>query len=90
MDIAVQTKHKEKLKEIRKRYKYLNIARELKKKQTIEHEVTVTPMVIRELGTFLKGLVLQLEDLEIKGHSETIETTALLRSARLLRRIWKT
>ena len=32
----------------------------------------------------IRGLVQDLEDLEIRGHMETIQTTALLRSARIL------
>ena len=40
--------------------------------------------------TVTEGLVKGLEDLEITGRVETIETTALLRSARILRRILKT
>ena len=37
-----------------------------------------------------KGLVKELEDLKIRGHLETIQTTALLRSAKILRRILET
>ena len=38
MDFIGQADHRVKLKESEKRDKYLNLARELKKKQTIEHE----------------------------------------------------
>ena len=37
-----------------------------------------------------KGLIKGLEDLEIWGRVETIQTTALLRSARILRRVLET
>ena len=37
----------------------------------------------------LKGLVKGLENLEIRGQVETIQTTALLKSARILRRSWR-
>ena len=50
-------------------------------------KVTVIPIVIRELGTVSKG---GLEDLEIRGRMNTIQTTPLLRSARILRRILET
>ena len=50
-------------------------------------KVTVTPIVIGILGTVTKGLEQGLEDLEIRGRVETIQTTALLRSARILRRV---
>ena len=49
-------------------------------------KVTIIPTVIGALGTVSKGLVQGLVDLEIKGHVETIQTTASLRSARILRR----
>ena len=47
-------------------------------------KVTVIPIVIGTLGTILKGLVNGLENLEIRKQVETIQTTALLRSARIL------
>ena len=45
------------------------------------------PIVISALGTFTEGLVYELEDLEIRVRVETIQTTARLRSARILRRV---
>ena len=42
------------------------------------------------LGTVTKGLVQELKDLEIRGRVETIKTTALLRSVRILRRVQET
>ena len=50
-------------------------------------KVTVIPIVIGALGTVTKGLVQELEDLEIRGRVETIQTTAFLRSARILRSV---
>ena len=50
-------------------------------------KVTVLPIVIGALGTVTKRLVQWMEDLEIRGRMETIQTTALLRSARILRRV---
>ena len=46
----------------------------------------VIPITIGILGTVTKGLVHEPEDLEIRGQMETIQTTASLRSARILRR----
>ena len=43
------------------------------------------PIIIGALGIVTKGLVKGLKDLEIRGRTETIQTTALLRSARILR-----
>ena len=53
-------------------------------------KVTVIPIVIGVLGTVTKGLVPGMEGLEIKGRVETIETRALLRSTRILRRVLDT
>ena len=41
-------------------------------------------------GTITKGLLKGLEDLEVDGQVETIQMTALLRTARILRRILET
>ena len=53
-------------------------------------KVTVIPPVISALGTVTKGLIKGLEDLEIKGRVETIQTKALLISARIMRRLEET
>ena len=47
-------------------------------------KVTMMPLVTGIHGTFTKGLVQGLEDLKIRRRVETIQTTALLRSARKL------
>ena len=47
-------------------------------------------IVIDALGTIIKGLLKGLQDLEIGGRVETIQTTALLRTARILRRVLET
>ncbi len=53
-------------------------------------QVTIRPIVIGALGTVTKGLLKGLEDLEVGGRAETIETTTLLRTARTLRRFQET
>ena len=53
-------------------------------------KVTFVPIVIGALGTVTKGLLKGLEDLEVGGRLETIQTTALLRTARILRRVLET
>ena len=50
----------------------------------------VIRMIIGAHGTITKGLIKGLEDLEIRGRGENIQTTALLRSARILRRVLET
>ena len=53
-------------------------------------KVTIVPIVISALGTVTKGLLKGLEDLEIGGQVETIQTTALRRTTRILRRVLET
>ena len=53
-------------------------------------DMTVKPIVIGTLSTVTKGLVQGLEDLEITGGVEIVQTTTLLRSARILRRVLDT
>ena len=53
-------------------------------------QVTIIPIVIGAFGTVTKGLLKGLEHLEIGGRVETIQTTALLRMARVLRRVLET
>ena len=76
------------MKESEKKDKYLDLARELKKLWNMK--VTIVPIVIYALGTITKGLLKPLEDLEIGGRLETIQTTALLRMARILRWVLET
>ena len=53
-------------------------------------KVMIVPIVIRALDTITKGLLKGVEDLEIGGQVETIQMTALLRTARILRRALET
>ena len=53
-------------------------------------QVTIIPIVIGAFGTVTKALLKGLEDLDIGGRVETIQTTALLRTARILRRVQET
>ena len=68
--------------------KYLDLARKLKKLWNMKE--TVILIVINALDTVTKRLIQGLEDLEIRGREETIQTTALLWLARLLRRVLDT
>ena len=76
------------LKESEKKDKYLDLARELKKLWNMK--VTIVRIVIGALGTISKGLLKGLEDLEVGRRVETIKTIALLRTARILRRVLET
>ena len=53
-------------------------------------KVTIIPIVIGAFGTVTKGLLKGLEDLEVGDRVETIQTTALLKIARILRRVLET
>ena len=53
-------------------------------------KVTVIPIVIGAFGTVTKGLLKGLEDLEVGGRVENIQTTALLKTVRILRRVQET
>ncbi len=53
-------------------------------------KVTIIPTVIGAFGTVTKGLLKGLEDLEVDGRVETIQTIALLRTVRTLRRVQET
>ena len=84
VDFTVPADHRINLKESEKKDKYLDLARELKKLWNMM--VTIVPIVIGAFGTMTKGLLKGLEDLEVGGRIETIQMTALLRTAKILRR----
>ena len=76
------------LKECEKKDRYLDLARELKKLWNMK--MTIVPIVIGAFGTITKGLLKGLEDLEVGGRVETFQMIALLRTARILRRVLET
>ena len=88
VDFAVPADHRINLKESEKKDKYLDLARELKKLWNMK--VTIVSIVIGTLGRVTKGLLKGLEDLEVGGRVETIQTTALPRTASILRRVLET
>ena len=88
VNFAFPADYRIKLKECEKRDKYLDLARELKKLWNMK--VTIIPIVIGAFGMVTKGLLKGLEDLEVGGWVETIHTTGLLKTARILRRVLET
>ena len=88
VDFAVPADHRIKLNECEKRDKYFDLARELKK--TMEHEGDNYANCDWCLWHGNKGLLKGLEDLEVGGRMETIQTTALLKTATILRRVLET
>ena len=88
MDFAVTSDHRIKLKESEKKDKYLELAGN--KKKIWNMKVTIIPIVIGAFNTVSKGLLKGLEGLEFGGRSETIQSTALLRTVSILRRVLET
>ena len=73
------------MKESEKKDEYLNLMREPTKVWNMK--VTFIPIVFGALGRDTEALLKVQEDLEKRGRIETIQTTTLLRSARILRRV---
>ena len=88
VDFAVPADHRIKLKKSDKKDKHLDLARELKKLWNMK--VTIIPIVIGALGTVTKLLLKGLEDLGVGGRVGTIQTAAILITARILRRVLET
>ena len=85
LDFALPAKHRVKLKEIETRDKYLDLVRGLKKYES-DGNTNYNCYTWRNLQRLVKGQ----GDLEIRGQVETIQTTALLKSAKILRRVLET
>ena len=77
-----------KLKESIKRDKYLDLTREMKK--IMEHEGNGDADSNWCTWNNLPKLIKRLEDLEIRGQEEAVQTRSLLRSVRILRRVLET
>ena len=88
VDIAVPADHRLKLKVSENRDKYQGIARELK--QTMEHKSDGDTYSKWRTRYSNQRISTGTEGLEIRGRVETIQRTALLRSARIVRRVLET
>ena len=88
VDFVVPASHRIKLKECEKKDKYLDLDRELTKLKNMKE--TIVTIVTGAFDTVTKGLLKGLEDLEVCGRVETIQTTAFLKTARILRRVLET
>ena len=80
--------HRIKLNESVKKDKYLDFARELKK--NMEYEGNNYTNRDWCFGTVTKGLLKGLDDVEVGGRVETIQTIALLKTTRILGRVLQT
>ena len=88
MDSAVPADHRIKLKESEKKDKYLDLARALKK--TMKHEGDNYANRYWCFWYGHKTIIKGLEDFEIRGRMVTIQTTTLMRTATILRRVLET
>ena len=88
MDFDVLTDNRVKINKNEKKDKYLDFTRDWKKVRNMK--MTVESIVVGALGMISKGLVRELEELEIGERTETIQTSALLKSAIILRRVLET
>ena len=87
VDFAVSADHTERIKEREKIDKYLDQTKELK--NTMEHNGDDDTNCNLYSWNRPQSLAVN-QELEIWGRIETIQTTALLRSARIFRRVLKT
>ena len=66
VEVAVLADHRIKLKECEKKDRYLDLAKELKKKKLWNMKVTIIPIRIGAFGLVTKGLLKGLEDMEVR------------------------
>ena len=76
------------MKKKKKKDKYVDLTKELVKLWNMK--MGFMPIIIGALGTVIEGLLKIQEDMEIRGRVETIQTTRLLRSARILNKVLDT
>ena len=81
-NFTISDDHRVKLKEGEKEINTLILLENSKKLWNMK--VTVVPIVIGTLDTVNRWLVQGMEELEIRGCAETIQTIALLRSVKIL------
>ena len=80
--------HKRENERKQKDRQIMNLLKELKRLRKMK--VMVIPIIVGALGTVKKTSKKRLAELEIRGRIKTIQTTALLGSARILRRVRET
>ena len=88
MNFIASVDNRGKIKENGKGDKSLDPTREARKLWKMK--VTVIPILIGALGMIPKGWIRELDDLEITWRAVTIQTKAILRSVRILRRLLAT
>ena len=90
VDFGVLAENWTKLKESEKKDNYFDLEKTSTLKKLWNMKVTIIPIVIGAFGTVTKGLLKGLEDFETRGRVETIQTTTLLKTTRILRGVLQT
>ena len=85
VDFAITANHSVEMKGREKREKYRELARELQILWT--KKVTVISLVIGALGNVPKSLKNRLDQIGIRTEIETMQATALLNTARIIRKV---
>ena len=85
VDIAVPGDSNVLQKETEKYEKYQDLAREIKR--IWKSRTKVVPVVVGALGSVSKKLAGHLEQIRIKNRTRTMQTSALLGSAHILRKV---
>ena len=85
VDFAVPADHRIKLKKVKRGLCTSTLLRNWKKLSNMK--MTIMPILISAICTVTKELSKGLEDLKIRGGVGTIQTTTLLRTARILRSV---
>ena len=85
MGFAILVDHVVKMKETKKTDKYMDLASKLEKLWSMR--LMVIPIIVCALRTVPKRLERELEESEISGRIKTIQITALLKLARILRKV---
>ena len=73
VEFADPADHRIKLKESKRKDKYLDLARELRKLWNMK--VTIIPIVMDAFSIITKGLLKGMEDFDVERRVETIQTT---------------
>ena len=71
-------------------YSIVEIGQNTEKSPGDSKRLAVTQIPVEDFGAFgtvIKGMIKVLENLEKRGRVDTIQTTVVLRSARILRRV---
>ena len=90
LDFAVLADHRLNRKNVKRRISTSTLLGNWKKNKQWNMKMTIIPILIGVFDTVTNGLLEGLEDLNIGGRVETMEMTALLRTAIILRRFMET